>query len=238
MTSYNYDNFSSGDYEFDTSTGPMVGEKAPDFDLTTSTGELRRLLDFKGDYLVLELGSITCPLFQSRRTIMSALDSQFKGVESVVLYIREAHPGAQIPSHKSFSEKTVCAQSLRNEGGETRTVLVDDFEGSAHQAYGAMPNSVFIINRNGCIMFRSQWNNPSATRKALKALIEDRIVRPRSYFRPGRPVTSVRTLLRAGKGSGTDFLRSFPSLIWNNLIKRNLRILFNRPLPVSRNTTC
>lgn len=67
MTSYNYDNFSTDDYEFDTVVGPTVGDKALDFELTTSTGEPKRLLDFDADFLVLEMGSITCPLFQSRR---------------------------------------------------------------------------------------------------------------------------------------------------------------------------
>lgn len=238
MTNYNYDNFSSDDYEFDVSTGPVVGDKAPDFNLTTSNGGTRRLLDFEGDFLVLELGSITCPLFQSRRNIMGTLKSENEGVESVVLYIREAHPGASIPSHKNFEEKRSCAKRLKNEDGETRTVLVDDFKGTAHQAYGGMPNSAFIINKNGCVLFRSEWNNPSATRKALEALIQNRPVSPKSYFRPGTPATSIRTLLRAGKGSGLDFLRSLPNLIWNNLIKRNLRILFNRPEVIRRDTTC
>lgn len=236
MTHYNYDSFSSDDYDFDVSTGPSVGTKAPDFTLETSSGETRRLLDFEGDFLVLEMGSITCPLFESRRTIMGTLESE--RVDSIVLYVREAHPGALIPSHRNFDDKQCCARRLKNEEGETRTVLVDDFEGSVHQAYGGMPNSVFIINKDGCVLFRSEWNNPSATRTALNALIENRPVRPRSYFRPGLPATSIRTLKKAGKGSGLDFLQSFPTLFWNNLIKRNLRILFNRPDIVMRDTRC
>ena len=85
MTTYNYDNFSTEDYEFDTVVGPIVGDKAPDFTLTTSTGETRQLLDFDADYLILEMGSITCPLFQSRRGIMEDLESEFDRVISAVL---------------------------------------------------------------------------------------------------------------------------------------------------------
>lgn len=238
MTNYNYDSFSSDDYEFDSSTGPAVGNKAPDFSITTSYGETRRLLDFEGDFLVLELGSITCPLFQSRRKIMSTLKAESGDVESVVLYVCEAHPGALIPSHKNFEDKYSCANLLKDRDGEPRTALVDDYSGSAHQAYGGMPNSVFIINNDGCILFKSEWNNPSATRRALNALIENRTVSPRNYFRPGAPLASMRTLKNAGKGAGLDFLRSFPSLIWNNLIKRNLRVLLNRPETVKRDIIC
>jgi len=45
MTNYNYDEFSTGDYDFDTEFGPDVGDKAPDFALTTASGETKNLLD-------------------------------------------------------------------------------------------------------------------------------------------------------------------------------------------------
>lgn len=238
MSGYNYDNFSSKDYDFDTVIGPKIGEKAQDFLVATNSGEPKYLLDFDGDFLVLEMGSITCPLFQNRRETMEKLDDNEKRVSTAVLYVREAHPGAQIPQHQSFEEKQSCAQRLKTEDKETRLVFVDDFEGTVHKAYGEMPNAVFIINKNDCVVFRAEWNNPSTTKKALKALLEGRTYRAKSYFWPGKPSISVKTLRSAGKGSAADFLKSFPALIWHNLIKRNLRLLFNRPQPVPRDTVC
>ncbi|MCR9136609.1 MAG: hypothetical protein NXI27_11475 [Alphaproteobacteria bacterium] len=238
MSSYNYDSFSSEDYDFDHSTGPAVGEKAPDFLLTTSAGDKRNLLDFDGEILVLEMGSITCPLFQGRRKTMETLDVDDKRVSQAVLYVREAHPGADIPQHRDLDAKRQCARRLEEEDGETRLILVDDIEGTAHNAYGAMPNTVFIINRNGCVVFRAEWNNASATKAAVIALLNGQSYRAKSFFRPGPPAVSIRTLRRAGKGSVSDFLRSFPILFLNNIIKRNMRLLFNRPTDLSRNTTC
>lgn len=238
MSSYNYDNFSSEDYDFDRSSGPEMGEKAPDFLLTTSTGEKRHLLDFDGEILVLEMGSITCPLFQGRRRTMESLGADDPRVSKAVLYVREAHPGAGIPQHRDFDTKRGCARRLQQEDGETRLVLVDDMEGTAHRAYGGMPNTVFIINRSGCVVFRAQWNNASATRAAVDAILNGRPFTTKSYFRPGPPSISIRTLRRAGKGSVSDFLHSFPTLFWNNLIKRNLRLLFNRPTDLSKDITC
>ena len=69
MRSYNYDEFSTQSYDFDTVDGPDIGQKAPGFLLTTTEGGSRNLLDFPGDYLVLEMGSITWPLFQSNNSI-------------------------------------------------------------------------------------------------------------------------------------------------------------------------
>lgn len=237
MTGYNYDGFSTADYDFNSQIGPDVGDKAPDFTLTTAQGETKRLLDFSGAFLVLEMGSITCPLFQSRRGIMEPL-AQTQGASSAVLYVREAHPGAKIQSHKSFEDKKACATRLTAEDGESRTVFVDGLEGKAHAAYGSMPNAVFIINKNGCVVYRAEWNNPSATRKALLDLLAGRTVTAKPYFRPALPTTVFRTLGNAGKGSALDFLRGLPFLIWANIIKRNLRLFFGLAKTGSGRTTC
>jgi hypothetical protein len=238
MSGYNYDGFSATDYDFAKSAGPELGSKAPDCQVFDLDGNPRQLLDFEGDFLVLEMGSLTCPLFQTRRGKMERLKTGDTQISNVILYIREAHPGAGIPQHKSFDDKRACARRLMDDDGETRRILVDDLRGTAHQAYGSMPNTLFIINRNGCVVFRAEWNNSTATQAALNALIAGAPLRVRTYFRPGLPILSMKTLQRAGKGSGSDFLRSFPSLVWNNLIKRNLRTLFNRPDVLSRDTTC
>lgn len=237
MNGYNYDEFSTGDYNFEDEIGPLVGDKAPDFTLVTTDGQTKNLLDFESEFFVLEMGSITCPLFQSRRTIMETLDHDY-GVNSAVLYVREAHPGETIRSHKNFEEKLACASRLKTADGETRTVFVDDIDGRAHEAYGSMPNAVFIINRNGCVVFRSDWNNPSATRKAVKALLAGQAVTAKSYFRPAVPGTVFRTLGSAGKGSASDFFKGLPVLFWKNIIKRNIKLLFGRSVAGSGKTSC
>jgi hypothetical protein len=238
MSDYNYGTFSSREYDFESSEGPQVGQRAPDFELTLHDGRPARLLDFESACLVLELGSIPGPLFQSRRTGMAAIETAGLNVSSSVLYVREAHPGADIPSHETIEAKQGCARRLVEEDGEGRRVLVDGLAGEAHAAYGAMPNAVFIINRNGCVVFRAEWNNAAATRRALEALCAGRAVNAKSFFRPALPKTALHTLRRAGKGSAWDFLRSLPHLIWVNLIKRNFRLLINRPVAASRDTTC
>lgn len=134
MPAYNYDEFSTGNYNFVNAIGPIVGENAPDFELATADGDIQSLLQFDGEFLVLEMGSITCPLFQSRRPVMETLNRKIDGVSNAVLYVQEAHPGADIPSHKNFDDKMACASRLKETDGETRIVLVDGFEGRAHLA--------------------------------------------------------------------------------------------------------
>jgi hypothetical protein len=100
------------------------------------------------------------------------------------------------------------------------------------------PQSALKEKENGCVVYRAEWNNPSATRKALIALLAGHAVTAKPYFRPALPTTVLRTLGNAGKGSAADFFKGLPFLIWTNIIKRNLRLLFGRAKTGSGRTTC
>jgi len=238
MSEYNYDSFSASHYALDDFQAPQAGGKAPDFTLDTVDGAPQRLLDFTGDFLVLELGSITCPLFQSRRNVMTNLVANNPDISFAILYVREAHPGQSRPQHKTDADKHANADALCHADREERQILIDTLGGKAHAAYGSFPNSVFIINRNGCVVYTSDWNNPYATTRALKALKAGKSAAGQGIFLPAIPPVAIKTLKDAGKGAGPDFLRSLPTLIWKNLIKRNLRLLFGRPAPVYPDTAC
>ncbi|MFY8327514.1 deiodinase-like protein [Pseudoalteromonas sp. ZZD1] len=237
MKNYNYDEFTSKNYDLDNFYGPDIGEKAMDFALTNTDGQTVHLLDFSNEFLVLELGSITCPLFQGRREGMARLVSLFPTVNFSVLYVREAHPGSNIPSHKSAAEKISCAIALKNDQ-EIRSILIDDIKGTAHDAYGGYPNAVFIINRNGCIVYRSDWNNVSAIKKALNRLLSGKPANSKSYFLPVKPTIALKTLKRSGQGAIKDFLLGLPTLIWKNVIKRNVLLFFNLTKTVSPDKRC
>lgn len=238
MSGYNYTKFDATEYELVDFSGPEMGGKAPNAKLTGIDGTIRNLLEFDADFLVLEFGSITCPLFQSRRVGMARLNDEFPNAGNVVLYVREAHPGYEIPAHVTISDKTKQACRLRDDNGETREILIDDMAGSAHRAYGSYPNAVFIINRNGCVVYRSAWNNPRATRRVLRRLIAGKPVRAESMFLPAKPPIVMQTFRQAGKGSAVDFFKGLPRLIWNNLIRRNLRLLFHRNAAVQPDVSC
>lgn len=237
MAEYNYSSFSAGAYDLDQFRGPRPGSKAPDFTLHTADWIDQRLLDFEGDFLVLEMGSLTCPLFQGRRPGMARLVAQFPQACFRVLYVREAHPGAKIPAHQSQEDKVSCALALK-EDAEGRQILIDDAEGTAHRAYGGYPNSVFILNRQGCVLWFTDWNNPNATEKALRQLFAGHPATSKSLFKPVPPWVALRTLLQGGKGSARDFFEGLPVLIWKNLIKRNWRVLRGDPGAIHPSHKC
>lgn len=234
---YNYHNFNAKDYDLVNFRGPMPGTPAPDYELAQVGGGTGRLLDFDGAFLVLEMGSLTCPLFQGRRKTMTRLHQDHLDVSFAVLYVREAHPGAKIPAHGSDDAKQSCAAYLAADG-ENRKIFVDDIEGTAHQAYGGYPNSVFVINRNGCVVYAADWNNPATTGRALELLKDGKPASLKAWFRPVPPAISLSILRAGGKGSMADFLHGLPRLIWNNLVLRNMRLLRGKSAGVTPDTGC
>ena len=238
MPSYNYDSFSSDQYDLAKFSGPQLGGKAPDAVFDVAGGPSRRLLDFDEEFLVVETGSVTCPLFQSRRDTMAHLSTTHTKAKFVVMYVREAHPGAQIKQHKNMGDKISSAQKLDDGTGDLREVLVDDIDGSAHKAYGSYPNAVFIVNRNGCVVYMSDWNDPSATGAALELLENGKPANVKSLFKPASPAMGMKTFKQSGKGAAIDFLKSFPSLFWNNMVRRNWRVLTGRQVEVKPDSYC
>jgi len=226
--SYNYESFDAEHYELLDFKGPRIGDRAPDFSARLLDGRQVELSTYLGSTTVLEMGSITCPIYQTRVKGMLELASEFPDCTFLLLYVREAHPGGNVCQHESEADKVARASELKQTFNENREILVDDVEGTAHELYGAMPNSVFVIDNQGRIAFRSDWNDVSATKKALGKLQRGQSASSvKSYFKPANPWIGRKVFRHAGKGSARDFFRSLPTLIRQNLLVRNMRELFS-----------
>jgi hypothetical protein len=82
-----------------------------------------------------------------------------QGFEFFIIYSREAHPGENYPHHRSFDQKIRHAQKLRELDKVQIPILVDDIEGTTHNAYGALPNMIYLIDREGIVVYKSDWTN-------------------------------------------------------------------------------
>lgn len=219
---YNYDQFSRDllrEWAQPSFPGPEAGERVPNFKAKTLEGDTLRLDDFRGKKNVLLLfGSATCPMTAASIGAVNELYVQFGGddLEFIFVYVREAHPGERVPAHQSMTDKIAAAWYLRKEEGLEMPVVVDDLRGSIHRDYGALPNAAFLVDKSGCVAFRSKWSNPEALAAALEELlalpeergIEHGIVNggqdeemPLSYA----DLVSYRALQRGGKDAVKDF---------------------------------
>jgi hypothetical protein len=89
----------------------------------------------------------------------------------LTIYVREPHPGENYGAHQSWDQKLKYAQECRNQDGIQTAVLVDDLDGTVHRAYGSLPNMVYIIEKNGKIVFKAMWTDHNEIESALANLV-------------------------------------------------------------------
>jgi len=179
FTRYNYDRFRREMLQSSPadrwSRAPEPGDEAPNFELRSLAGEVVRLSDFKGSRnVVLTFGSATCPQTAASIGGLRSLSHEFPvaDVEFLFVYVREAHPGAELPPHHSMEDKARAAMLLREQEQITFPILVDELGGEVHRRYGSLPNASFIIDKSGRIAYRSLASHSGSLGAALEELLE------------------------------------------------------------------
>ncbi len=177
---YNYDHFRRELLEKDSAksrfeSAPEAGDRAPDFELRTLDGAKVHLSDFEGDRnVVLTFGSATCPFTAGSIAGLIELSEEFTNddIEFLFVYVREAHPGEELPAHRSMEDKVRAAKLFREEENVPFAILVDELAGKVHRKYGAMPNSTFLIDKSGRVAFRALATRPAVLGEAIEELLE------------------------------------------------------------------
>jgi hypothetical protein len=95
-----------------------------------------------------------------------------QAVSSVFIYTREAHPGENYRHHTDMDVKRHHARVLRDDTGIKRRILLDDLEGTVHQAYGCLPNMTWIFGRGGLVMYKAAWTTPEDVEASLDYAID------------------------------------------------------------------
>lgn len=179
FTRYNYDRFrremlqSKGADRW--GRAPEPGDEAPGFELHSLGGELVKLSEFKNSRnVVLTFGSATCPQTAASIGGLRSLAREFprSEVEFLFVYVREAHPGVELPAHHSMEDKVGAALLLREQEQIDFPILVDELGGEVHRRYGALPNASFIIDKSGRIAYRSLASHGASLGAALEELLE------------------------------------------------------------------
>lgn len=173
---YNYDRFSPatmlGEVRSYPALAPKPGEPAPSFSLRDTTGREWRLADLRDQPVVLIIGSSSCPLTLGSAPALNEVHEDLgQHAHWVTLYVREAHPGENLPVHETYEQKAEQARFLKRTEGIPWPVLVDELDGAIHHAYGMMPNSVFVIGTDGRISFREKIAHAPTVRRALDELV-------------------------------------------------------------------
>jgi peroxiredoxin len=216
---YNYPAFNfavaDGTFERFLSAAPQLGAVAPNFELPDLEGRHHRLADWRGQPIVIEFGSYTCPIFCGHSPAMEQLAATHPEVAFVVVYTREAHPGERVPGHATVADKARLARRLVEDDKIGRLVLVDDLDGTVHRAYGSVWDAVFVLDSAGNVVLRRVWNDPGHLDVTLQALRAGERVRAEStdMSPPATRAGFGHGLLRGGRQAVLDFYQSAPTAV-------------------------
>ena len=156
-----------------------VGFPAPEFEAKDLEGKTVRLTDLRAKgHVVFMTGAITSPMCAYEIPAFNRLQGQFmkQGVTFFLLYTRESHPGENYPHHTSWEQKAAHAREFQRLEDVRVPILVDDLAGSIHRGYCIWPNAVFVIHRDGRLVYRCNIMNSSELKQYLEDLtLADRL---------------------------------------------------------------
>jgi peroxiredoxin len=202
-------------------TDPGPGDEVKAFDLQTTDGGRLRSADLgaSGKPVLLVFGSRTCPVTESAAEGLRQLHATYGNkVRFVMVNVREAHPGQTIGQPQTFGQKLRHAIDLKNHHALPFEMAVDDIDGTFHRSLGSRPNSAYLIDPSGRIVFRAQWANETrAVDEALAAIAEGKAPPEPTVTRTFHSITQTigymsPVLDAAGKGARLDTWKVVPPL--------------------------
>ncbi len=138
-----------------------------------------------------------------------------RGVTSVFVYTREAHPAENWRHHRTMDDKRAGARALEEHCQLRRKILLDDLSGGAHRAYGILPNMTWIVSPGGIVLYKAAWTAPEDVEDGLLRALDylarkraDKLVgvySERLAWRPNQPEAFRAGLERAGPQALRDF---------------------------------
>jgi alkyl hydroperoxide reductase subunit AhpC len=151
-----------------------VGVPAPDFEAPALDGTVVRLSDFRGKrHVVIMTGAVTSPMCAFEVPAFNQLHQEYasRGVSFFLLYTRESHPAENYPPHRSWEQKLAHARDLQRLENVRFPILMDSLDGKIHRSYGTWPNALFVIHRDGRLVFRSNMASDRELRQFLDDLM-------------------------------------------------------------------
>jgi hypothetical protein len=96
---------------------------------------------------------------------------QPKGFEFLMVYVREPHPGEHYGPHRSFAQKLQHARDCAAQDDVRTRLVVDDLHGTMHRAYGTLPNMVYVLDREGRVVYKAMWTDHAELSEVLANLV-------------------------------------------------------------------
>jgi len=149
-------------------TNAVVGQPAPAFGVTDTSGKAVSLADYKGKTVVLEWVNPGCPYVRKHydSANMQATQKGATGQGVVWLSVNSTHP-----SHDDYKKPAEMAAWMKAQNAAPTTTLMDS-DGKIGRAYGARTTPhLYIVDAKGTLVYAGGIDdkpsaNPADTRTA------------------------------------------------------------------------
>jgi peroxiredoxin len=134
------------------SAAGVVGQKAPDFSATDTTGKAVKLADFKGKHVVLEWVNPNCPFVKKHYEASANMQDTQKEVlakkDTVWLAINST-----TSSHQDYMSPSALDAWMKAKSAKTTAVVMDE-SGAIGKSYGAKTTPhMYIIDPRGTLVY-------------------------------------------------------------------------------------
>lgn len=141
--------------------------------------------------------------------------------EFFIVYVRESHPGENFPHHTSIQQKIVHAEKLKELEKVQMRILIDDLEGRVHRAYGLLSNMIYLIDKEGTVVYRSDWTDAAELDEMCASLLRleemkkqgipiiRKGISERVHWIPMDPILRERVYRRSGEKAIRDYFKVF-----------------------------
>jgi hypothetical protein len=119
--------------------------------------------------------AMTCPPARTQVELWKELYEKHSvnDVEIFFVYSRERHPGERgypgFKETKTTSERMVYAKMLSEITAVP--VVVDPIDERTLKDYGMVPNAAFVVDREGFVVFKSQWADVRKIERVVQQLL-------------------------------------------------------------------
>ena len=128
---------------------------------------------------------------------------------------REAHPGEKAKQATSIDEKIEYAKRNRDDYKEERKIIVDNVEGKWHHEWGLLPNTVYVINPEGKVMYRA-GDGDMLVGVDLIAVLQNPVDIVREGPVGAAPWITIPVTLKGGWVALYDILIIFPKVYYEH----------------------
>ena len=145
---------------FSAAWAARVGEAAPDFTATDSNGEVHKLSEYQGKYVVLEWTNRGCPYTQKHYSSgnMQRLQREWTGRGIIWLTVASSAPGKQ--GYVTASEENAY---LKQANAAPTAVLLDPAGTLGHLYDAKTTPDIFIISPKGTLIYSGAIDDRPST---------------------------------------------------------------------------